>query len=154
MKRTAVLVVSALLASWSLGAADATYELINADEYARSLVAPDDDPEFYERAIDPLAPEIIVVQPGEASKYSPPIDIEVSFEPTAGSSIDLDTLKITYGSLGINVTKRVLENATVSPAGIMSRGANLPTGKHKLTVVVADDLGRVGKRRFKFEIVD
>ena len=146
----AAALVGALVPAW----AEETYDLVSGEEYTRSLAAPDDDAEFYERAVDPLAPEITVKQPGEASKYSPPIDIEISFRPMAGSSIDLDSLKIAYGSLGINVTKRVLEHATVTPEGILSKGAKLPSGKHKLTVSIADDLGRVAKRRFKFEIVD
>jgi hypothetical protein len=146
----AVALIGVSAAAW----AEQTYDLISGDEYTRSIEAPDDDADFYERAVDPLAPEITVRQPGEASKYSPPIDIEISFRPMAGSSIDLDSLKIAYGSLGINVTKRVLEHATVTPEGILSKGAKLPSGKHKLTVSIADDLGRVGKRRFKFEIVD
>ena len=134
--------------------AEESYDLIDAAEFSRSLAAPDDDEEFFSRDVDPLAPEIQVKKPGEGSDYEAPIDIELSFLSAADAKIDLDSLKITYGSLGINVTERVTDHATVTATGILSKGAKLPAGRHKLTVSIADDQGRVGKRRFKFRIVD
>lgn len=128
-----------------------TYELISSDEYARTLDTSDDD-ELFERAGDPLGPEIEIRQPGEGEEFNAPVDIDIAFVPADGASIDLDSLKITYGSLGINVTDRVLENAEVSPDGIVSNGAMLPAGKHKLTVYISDNHGRTGKRRFRFRI--
>jgi hypothetical protein len=148
----ALALVTVFAVSWAV--AEEGYDLIDAAEFSRSLAAPDDDEEFFSRDVDPLAPEIQVKKPGEGSDYEAPIDIELSFLSVAGAEIDLDSLKITYGSLGINVTERVTEHATVTTTGILSKGAKLPAGRHKLTVSIADDQGRVGKRRFKFRIVE
>jgi hypothetical protein len=148
----AVTLVGVFVVPWAV--ADDGYDLVDAEEFSRSMAAPDDDEEFFARDLDPLAPEIQVKKPGEGSDYEAPIDIELSFLSAADAAIDLDSLKITYGSLGINVTKRVTDHATVTASGILSRGAKLPAGRHKLTVSIADDQGRVGKRRFKFRIVE
>ena len=135
-----------------------SYVLVSQDEYTRSLEIGDledsEVDEFIERAADPLAPAISVKKPGEGSEYQAPVDIEVAFLPSDGATIVLDSLKITYGSLGINVTDRVTKNAKVTRDGIWSKGARLPTGKHKLTISIADDQGRIGKRKFRFRIVE
>lgn len=128
-----------------------SYVLVTEEDFARSLAAGDAD-EFIERAADPLGPEIEIVRPGEGNEFQAPVDIHITFVPTPGAEIDLDTLEIKYGAFGINVTDRVTENAEVTPEGIRSEGAMLPAGKHKLTVYVGDNMGRVGKRRFSFRI--
>lgn len=133
--------------------ADSSYVLISANDLARSLAAQGTD-EIVERGADPLGPEIGVVRPSEGDTFEAPVDIHITFEPTAGAEIDLSTLKITYGFLGIDITERVTENAEVNERGILSKGAMLPAGKHKLTVFVGDNLGRIGKRRFSFRITE
>ncbi len=148
-----VLVLAGLLAATSVVAGDA-YTLITEKEFAAELEAPNDD-ELFARAFEnPLAPKIGILRPGTGSKYKAPIDIELKFEAADGSEIDIGTLKITYGSLGIDVTERVTEHATVTEGGLVSENAALPTGRHKLTVSISDTEGRVGKKRFKFQIVD
>lgn len=136
--------------AWSAAYSD-TYELVSADDFARSLAAEGSE-ELTERAADPLGPDIEVLRPGDGNEFEAPVDIHITFVPTEGAEIDLDTLTIKYGALGINVTDRVTENAEVTPAGIRSEGAMLPAGKHKLTVYIGDNLGRLGKRRFTFRI--
>jgi hypothetical protein len=148
----AITLIGVFVVPWA--GAEEGYDLIDAAEFSRSMAAPDDDEEFFSRDVDPLAPEIQVKRPGEGSDYEAPIDIELTFLSAADATIDLDSLKITYGSLGINVTERVTDHATVTASGILSKGAKLPAGRHKLTVSISDDQGRVGKRRFKFRIVD
>ena len=148
-----VLLVGLVIPQWEIVAAD-SYELVSVEEYERSVEADTGDDDFFDRAPDPLAPKIDVKRPGEGSEYTAPVDIEIAFVAAAGSSIDLDTLKITYGALGINVTERVTENAEVTANGILSEGASLPKGRHKLTIFISDSDGREGKRRFKFRIIE
>lgn len=106
------------------------------------------------RRIDPEAPAITIEVPESGAAYPAPVDIVIRFRSADDAAIDLSTLRITYGVLGIDVTERVVEHAEVSVDGIDARGAEMPIGKHRLTVSVADTLGRVGQRRFKFRIVD
>lgn len=140
--------------AWGICFGADSYELVSETEYARSVEADTGDDELIDRAPDPMAPSIEVKRPGEGSDYRAPIDIEVEFVPKGGANIDLDSLKITYGALGINVTERVTENARVTPEGILSEGAALPAGSHKLTIYISDSDGREGKRRFKFRIIE
>lgn len=129
------------------------YMLVSEEDVARSIAAEGIN-ELAERAADPLGPKIDVLRPGDGNKFVAPVDIHITFAPTEGAEIDLDTLEIKYGALGLNVTDRVTENAEVTEKGIRSEGAMLPAGKHKLTVYIGDNLGRVGKRRFTFRITD
>ena len=127
------------------------YVLVSQEDVSRSLAAEGAE-ELVERAADPLGPDIEILRPGEGDEFEAPVDIYITFVPTPGAEIDLDTLEIKYGALGINVTDRVTENAEVTPGGIRSEGAMLPAGKHKLTVYIGDNQGRMGKRRFAFRI--
>ena len=129
------------------------YVLVSEEDVARSIAAEGID-EVTERAADPLGPKIDVVSPGDGHEFVSPVDIHITFVPTEGAEIDIDTLQIKYGACGLNVTDRVTENAEVTERGIRSEGAMLPKGKHKLTVYIGDNLGRVGKRRFTFRITD
>lgn len=145
-------VVLMFVLSCSTALADG-YVLVSEDEVARSIAA-EGIAELAERAADPLGPRIDVLRPGDGDEFVSPVDIHITFVATEGAEIDLDTLAIKYGRLGLNVTDRVIENAEVTEGGIRSEGAMLPTGKHKLTVYIEDNLGRVGKRRFTFTITD
>lgn len=145
-------VILTLVMSCSATFADG-YVLVTEEEVARSIAAGGIN-ELAERAADPLGPKIDVLRPGDGNKFVSPVDIHITFVPTEGAEIDLETLEIKYGALGLNVTDRVTGNAEVTERGIRSEGAMLPTGKHKLTVYIGDTLGRVGKRRFTFTITD
>ena len=127
------------------------YVLVSEEEVARSIAAEGIN-ELAERAADPLGPRIDVLRPGDGNDFISPVDIHITFVPTEGAEIDLDTLEIKYGALGLNVTNRVIKHAEVTERGIRSEGAMLPTGKHKLTVYIGDNIGRISKRRFTFTI--
>ena len=156
MKALTSILVAVVVLGFSLAAPTAFaqdfYSLISEEEYSAELKAPEE--EYFERAqTDPLGPIIGLLRPGDGKKFKTPIDIELKFEAADGSEIDLGTLKITYGTLGIDVTERVIENAILTETGLISENAKLPVGKHKLTVTISDTAGRVGKKRFKFQIV-
>lgn len=157
MKAFTSMLVAVVVMGFSLVAptafAQETYKLISEEEFSAELKAPED--EFFDRALtDPLGPVIGLMRPGDGSKFKAPVDIELKFEAADGAEIDLGTLKITYGALGIDVTERVIEHATLTEAGLISENADLPVGRHKLTVTISDTAGRVGKKRFKFQIVE
>ena len=146
-----VIALAAVTSTSSLSAE--TYMLVSPEEYTHSIESDAEDEEFFERAADPLAPKIEMTKPGDQSDIQAPIDIEVVFLPEDGATIDLETLKITYGAFRVNVTERVTENASVTKGGIVSEGAELPAGKHKLTISIDDSLGRRGKSTFKFRVI-
>jgi hypothetical protein len=128
-----------------------TYVLITQEEFSAELEAP--EVEYKARQyVDPQRPKINLLRPGAGGQFTAPVDIELEFEAAEGAEIDPGTLKVTYGRLGIDVTERVIEHATLSKDGLVSENADLPLGRHRLTVTIYDTEGRVGEMRFNFQI--
>lgn len=128
-----------------------TYVLITEEEYSAELEAPQVEykPRRY---VDPDEPKIRLLRPGAGGQFTAPVDIELRWEAAEGAEIDPDTLKVIYRRLK-DVTERVTEHATITKDGLVSENADLPLGRHSLTVKIADTEGRVGEMRFKFRIV-
>jgi hypothetical protein len=156
--RQRLLIASALLgAAWLVQAGEG-FDLVTPAEYqeekdAQALVlrgaAGKQEPES-ERAAD--GPVITVVNPDAKSTVKAPVDIDVRFEPGPDAKILLDTLRIRYGLIGLDVTDRIRKAATVTEQGIRAPGANLPSGSHSMTVEIADSSGRRTKQGFKFKV--
>ena len=128
------------------------YLLITEEEFSAELEAP--QVEYKARAyVDPQSPVISLLRPGAGGQFTAPIDIELKFKAADGAEIDPGTLTVTYGFLGVDVTERLAEHATITKTGLVSENADLPEGTHRLTVTIADTEGRVGEKRFKFRIV-
>ncbi|MEM8983668.1 MAG: hypothetical protein AAGC71_11620 [Pseudomonadota bacterium] len=107
--------------------------------------------DFIKRS-DPLGPKIVVREPDLSGPVLPPVDIDVQFQPTGGSSVDIESFRAYYGFLKLDVTDRILENAAPSADGIRCSEVVLPPGKHTLTVEIADDKGRKSREKFKFRV--
>jgi hypothetical protein len=99
------------------------------------------------------APTIRIQEPDITKPIRPPIKIRVSFRAGTNARIVVNTLRVRYGFLGIDITRRILAHATPSPSGISVENAALPRGQHKVTVQIADNMGRVGVQSFDFNVV-
>jgi hypothetical protein len=106
------------------------------------------------RAADFDAPTITVIKPDRSAPIQPPVDIDVHFKAAQGASVNVASLKIMYGFLKLDVTKRILDapGVQVSAAGLKASGAQLPSGSHKLTIEVADNIGRTGRQPLEFTV--
>ena len=62
------------------------------------------------------------------------------------------TFKATYGWLGVNITGRLLEHATTTPNGLSAENVDLPAGDHKVTLSIADTIGKISTRTFRFSV--
>ncbi len=126
------------------GTTASAFELVSQQEYENEVAMADASPRDLAGEKDPQGPRIRVVRP-EGNSVTSPFDINVVFMPTAGSSIDVRSIKITYGSYWkTDVTDRVLAKATVTEKGIQAKGAEVPVGDHVFTIKVADTQGRTG----------
>jgi hypothetical protein len=103
-----------------------------------------------ERATD--GPVIEVLTPEAKKPVKPPVDINVRFAPGPGARIVIDTLRIRYGMIGLDVTERIRKAATVTEQGIQAPGAALPAGSHSMSIEIADSAGRKTKQVFKFKV--
>jgi hypothetical protein len=155
--RRVALLFPALLATALAGAmAPAGFQLLSGEEYSSELkarAAP--GATLLPRAADLNAPSITVVKPGSTSSaIKPPVDIDLRFQAAPGSQVNPASLKILYGFLKLDVTKRILgaPGVQVSADGLKCSGAQLPSGSHKLVIEVADTLGRTAVQPLQFTV--
>lgn len=97
------------------------------------------------------SPEIHVNSPSlDQSKLSSPFAIEVRFKAEEGAKIDIESIRILYGWMKLDITDRIKDYATISSDGIFADSAAFPAGKHKITIEVADTQSRISLRVIKF----
>ena len=100
----------------------------------------------------PGGPVIEIMTPDARQAVKAPVDIVVRFRPGPDARIVLDSLRIRYGMIGLDVTERIRKAATVTDEGIRASGADLPAGKHSMSIEIADSAGRTTKQAFKFRV--
>jgi hypothetical protein len=78
----------------------------------------------------------------------------VRFKPAEGATVNVSSLKIKYGFLGLDITQRILQapGVLVSADGLRASGARLPSGSHKLLIEIADNYGRTGRQPLEFTV--
>jgi hypothetical protein len=145
----------AMLAAAVVFAADRGFELLSQQEYQSELTArAKPGAALVARSADMNAPSITVVKPNRSLPIQPPVDIDVRFKPAEGATINVSSLKIKYGFLGLDVTQRILQAAgvQVSAEGLRANGAQLPSGSHSLLIEIADNYGRTGRQPLEFTV--
>ena len=151
------LLVSAGLAVATIASAapPAGFQLLSSQEYQSELSArATPGAAVTLRAADFDAPTITVVKPERSAAIQPPVDIDLHFKAAQGASVNIATLKIMYGFLKLDITKRILNapGVQVSTAGLKASGAQLPSGSHKLAIEVADNIGRTARQPLEFTV--
>jgi hypothetical protein len=144
-----------MVASLASAAPHAGFQLLSAQEYQSELSArATPGAAITLRAADFDAPTISVIKPDRSAPIQPPVDIDVHFKAAQGASVNIASLKIMYGFLKLDITKRILNapGVQVSAAGLKASGAQLPSGNHKLAIEVADNIGRVGRQPLEFTV--
>jgi hypothetical protein len=99
------------------------------------------------------APTITVEEPDIIKPVRSPVKIRVRFHAGANAKIVVNSLRVTYGFLKIDITRRLLAHARPTPSGVFVQNADLPRGRHKVTIQIADNMGRVGVKSFDFNVV-
>ena len=99
------------------------------------------------------APTIRIEEPNTTRPISSPVRIRVTFQPASNATIVVNSLRVRYGSLGIDITRRILAHARPTASGVTVDDAELPRGRHRVTIQIADNLGRVGTKSLEFTVV-
>jgi hypothetical protein len=144
-----------VVATIASAAPHAGFQLLSAQEYQSELSArATPGAAITLRAADFDAPTITVIKPDRSAPIQPPVDIDVHFKAAQGASVNVASLKIMYGFLKLDITKRILDapGVQVSAAGLKASGAQLPSGSHKLAIEVADNIGRTGRQPLEFTV--
>ena len=101
----------------------------------------------------PGAPAIEVVEPDPSQPLRPPVCIRLSFRPQAGAAIEPKSFRALYGWFGLDITATLLRYATISADGLVVERAEIPSGRHKITLLIADTLGRIGRRTLHVKVL-
>ena len=111
----------------------------------------DEMPALRARAVVPL---IDILKPEVAGdlKVKSPFAITVQFRSQPETPIDPATFRLMYGALKIDITSRVVRFITVTKDGFTLDQAQLPAGKHRLTLQVQDSRQRVAERELRVEV--
>lgn len=112
---------------------------------------------FYARpALRPraLVPQIDILKPEPVAdlKVKAPFAIAVQFKSQADAPIDPTTFKVMYGAFKIDITSRITKFVKVSKEGFSLENAQIPPGKHRLTMQVQDEKQRVAERELRLEV--
>lgn len=126
------------------------FELISAQEMQASLAAPEP---FVAKSTPVMgAPQIDIVRPRLNSPITSPTSIQLVFMASAPAAVRMESFKVFYGRLGLDITQRLITAASITPEGIQVKEANLPKGKHRMLLSIEDNLGRQGQRQLDFEV--
>ena len=96
--------------------------------------------------------EIMRPQPAPDLKVRPPFTLAVQFRATGDAAIVPSTFKVLYGALKVDITERITRVVPVTPEGFTLDQAQMPPGKHKLTLQVWDARQRLAERELRFEV--
>jgi hypothetical protein len=131
-----------------LGAQSMPWRLTTDEKEQRDKAAPD-VPASPDR---PPPPTITLLWPDTSRPVRNPVTIEVQFAPGPGGSIDINSFNASYGRLGINITRRLLDHAVVGPSGLSAAEVKLPSGHHRVTLSIADTSGRTASKTIHFSV--
>ncbi len=142
MFRMSSLIVLALACLAGPVLADEGFALLTPGEIAQWQAAPEATRGISLSRKD--GPKIRVNAPTDSSLVSP-VSFDVDLLPRDGVAPDPDTLKIEYGlgPIWMDVTSRIRAHARMTGSHFEATGAELPVGKHRLRLSVADAKGRI-----------
>ena len=111
----------------------------------------DAPPALRPRAQVPLI-DIIKPEPAPDLKVKAPFGITVHFTGQPDSPIDPATFKVMYGALKLDITGRITKFVKVTKDGFSLENAQIPVGRHRLTLQVQDEKQRLAERELRFEV--
>lgn len=95
-------------------------------------------------------PVIEVKAPDLKQLQHAPVELNVAFSPKS-APVAIGTLQVTLVKLiNIDITERLQE--FISPTGIHIPEANLPSGKHRIQISIADTAGKVTVRELVIKV--
>jgi hypothetical protein len=99
-----------------------------------------------------VRPAIEIRQPSLLSQpLGTPLAIELSFL-AADAPIVPDSFRAYFGNLKLNITERILKKVKVLADGLRIEDAEIPSGQHRILLVIEDAKGRRGERELQFTV--
>jgi len=127
--------------------------LVTAEEAESFQGAPafNEEPALRPRSVVPVI-DILKPEPTADMKVKAPFAIAVQFKGQSDADIDPATFKVMYGALKLDITNRIAKYVKVSKEGFTLENAQIPPGKHRLTLQVQDVKQRVAERELRLEV--
>ena len=103
--------------------------------------------------LDPLAPQITLVDPESADKaIKNPFKMEVQFKSQEGAAVDIKSFQAFYGSLRLDITERLMKEAVRTATGIKLANVTVPSGKHRILLRIKDNQNRLAEKEIQFKV--
>ena len=140
---------SALLSFTGLACAG---ELITAEEAMASqaavpMLAVDETP------ANPQGPVIAVVDAEALSQpVKNPFSIEILMQAQRDAELNYASFKALYGAFKIDITDRLLKEASKTLTGLKIANVRIPSGRHKILLRVSDSKGRTAEKEIAFKV--
>ncbi len=100
----------------------------------------------------PGAPRIELLSPDTSKAIAAPTSIELRFVGNPPSEPKPDTFRVLYGAFRIDITQRLLGVAKVTKDGLKVQDAVLPRGRHQLSLIISDSMGRQSQQHISFTV--
>jgi hypothetical protein len=78
--------------------------------------------------------------------------MEITFVPKNGSIVDFSTFKAFYGAFKIDITDRLMKQATRTEKGLKLDNVSVPSGYHSITLMVKDKDQHTVEKQIKFRV--
>ena len=127
-------------------------ELITAEEALASqsavpMLAVDETP------ASPQGPTIAVVDAEAlAHPVKNPFSIEIWMQAQRDAELNFASFKAFYGAFKIDITERLLKEASKTVTGLKLANLQIPSGRHKILLRVSDSKGRTAEKEIAFRV--
>ena len=108
-------------------------------------------PALRARSVMPLI-EILQPESLPDGKLKAPFPITVVFRALDDAPIDIASFKVLYGALKFDITTRLTQYTQVNAQGFKLDNANIPKGKHRLTLQIQDAKQRLAERELRIDV--
>ncbi len=141
---------------WIGNKSDVTFSLLNPEEVSMLATEEPATKPQKKRSLkisNGNGPGIKVAAPSGFALKSP-VDFDIRLEPKDGVAVDMTSLRIDYrlGPAWVNLTGRIMKQATVEGSRLIARGAELPAGNHTLRLTAKDANARTTRATVSFSV--
>ena len=118
-----------------------------ASQAAVPMLAVDDTP------ANPQGPVIAVVDAEAlAQPVKNPFSIEILLQAQRDAEVNFASFKAFYGAFKIDITERLLKEASKTLTGLKIAHVQIPPGRHKILLRVSDTKGRTAEKEIAFKV--
>ncbi len=102
---------------------------------------------------NPQGPVISVVDAEAlAQPVKNPFNLEILMQAQRGAELNFASFKAFYGAFKIDITDRLLKEASKTVTGLRLSNLQIPLGFHKILLRVSDSKGRTAEKEIVFKV--